>query len=29
MQTKEGRVIANQRVQWLREFRDRFAEEWR
>lgn len=29
MQTKEGRVIANQRVQWLREFRDRFVEEWR
>lgn len=29
MQTKEGRVIANQRVQWLREFRDRFEEEWR
>jgi uncharacterized protein len=29
MQTAEGRAIADQRLQWLREFRERFAEEWR
>jgi uncharacterized protein len=29
MQTEAGRVLANERMEWLREFRARFIEEWR
>lgn len=28
MQTEAGRALANERMEWLREFRSRFIEEW-